>query len=638
MELKVGATVGECRKKAAHEWGWAFERILLRSASGELLQDDEVELRTGSLLTAALSPYAVEVALQTVGAIGGASSDPDACVKVIVNVPSDGGCGAATLQALKDLLSRKIGIPQAAFMLHALPKEEEDDDHAGIASRRASLQPLREVSDGEPDDDEAIPEAGAQEGEQEGKQEEAAEPQPPVITDDDGFEEVLRLKATTAEGAAFAQAASRALATAAESAKLANLAATKATRAMDREQAGLAGDQAEKAKARFEEVVAAAAEADEQAVEAAARSKEAPQCLQGAKEVVEQKKALVAEAKDASKVASKALQQAKIQRKKVAQFLEASKQADADREFKIEEHARCKRAEEEARPQPGMAAAAAAAAKESATKAAAFVEAARGDVDKAAEVAAAAAEADAARKRAWLEELTAAEMLKYSPPPPDKALRDDDELEALGYDVVLCRIRPRAARALSELAMCNELSVSMCSQCDYFRVAPWTLGVAKTQRLLSICFSTRSGDLAFQADGMFTWRVALRGPVGSWYEGGTFWLRLDLSAEWPRLPPQLRFQSPIYHCNVSEDGSIHWDAAPFRKVRDTWTRESTIFSLFGAVLSLLCVPDAEAAARPELAKLLVDHREAFSENAKQHTRQHASARVVAVHVESILTS
>lgn len=587
-----------------------------------MLQDDAEQLRSGVMLTAWLAPSPINVMVCTTGtqtaALGG-----DTCVKLVV--PLTGG-PEATTRTLKELLTRMLGLAHDGLMLHGQTSGEAEGPAGKATPKTAGAAAEAEAEEEEPTSAEAEEEPGA------ASSRGAEEPPAPAeqakaAEEDEGFEEVLRARAAAVEAKEAAALARTRLQAGVAAVKRANAAAAKAVKAMENEQAEQAKREAERAASSVEAVEASAAEVGAAAALAEAKAREVGEALDAAKQVVEEKKAMAIEAKEAARVVSKELQQARIQRKKVAQALEASKLADEERDAKAAAAAKAKRSEEGARAQRDNALASAGAAKEIAAHAAELVVQVRDAVAKAAEVAAFAEAADIARARAWLEESAEAEVQGYALPEPALALRDDDELEPLGVRHVLCRLRPRLARLLSELQRCDELWLAMGAHSESVVPRAWSFGLARTREFLSSCFSTSNGDLAFQADAPFSWRVAMRGPRGSFYEGGTFWLGLEFGATWPRQPPELRFRPPFYHCNVSEDGTISPEAEPLREVRTSWQRESTVFQLLGAVAALLCVADERAPARPELLALLLGDPEAYADAARDFARQHASAHI-----------
>ncbi len=52
------------------------------------------------------------------------------------------------------------------------------------------------------------------------------------------------------------------------------------------------------------------------------------------------------------------------------------------------------------------------------------------------------------------------------------------------------------------------------------------------------------------------WNVLLRGSRHTPYDGYVFHLFARFPPEYPRYPPEVRFVTPLYHCNVNADGRI----------------------------------------------------------------------------------
>ena len=48
----------------------------------------------------------------------------------------------------------------------------------------------------------------------------------------------------------------------------------------------------------------------------------------------------------------------------------------------------------------------------------------------------------------------------------------------------------------------------------------------------------------------FIWRVTLKGPPETPYEGGIFTIRITFPYNYPSAGPEFRFLNPIYHLNV----------------------------------------------------------------------------------------
>ncbi|XP_034480196.1 ubiquitin-conjugating enzyme E2 4 [Drosophila innubila] len=60
-------------------------------------------------------------------------------------------------------------------------------------------------------------------------------------------------------------------------------------------------------------------------------------------------------------------------------------------------------------------------------------------------------------------------------------------------------------------------------------------------------------------EDLFHWKATVNGPSGSVYEGGIFKLDIRFPGAYPFRPPQIRFVTRIYHCNVDSRGVICLD-------------------------------------------------------------------------------
>ena len=115
------------------------------------------------------------------------------------------------------------------------------------------------------------------------------------------------------------------------------------------------------------------------------------------------------------------------------------------------------------------------------------------------------------------------------------------------------------------------------------------------------------------------------GPSGTPYEGGIFFLEIDLPQRYPFEAPVMRFTTPIYHCNVrAEDGRLcmgllHWEE---------WRPAQSISGLLLGICSLLHDPETNMAADDvysdaERMQLFCSHRSKFDETARAWTRKYA---------------
>ena len=58
------------------------------------------------------------------------------------------------------------------------------------------------------------------------------------------------------------------------------------------------------------------------------------------------------------------------------------------------------------------------------------------------------------------------------------------------------------------------------------------------------------------SDAVDFWQVMLEAPKQTPYEGGVFRLYIEFTKDYPNKPPNIRFITPIYHCNINSAGRI----------------------------------------------------------------------------------
>ena len=68
-----------------------------------------------------------------------------------------------------------------------------------------------------------------------------------------------------------------------------------------------------------------------------------------------------------------------------------------------------------------------------------------------------------------------------------------------------------------------------------------------------------------EEDNLFKWKGYIFGPSDTPYENGKFKFSIELPQDYPFKPLKFRFETPLFHPNVSEKGliSIDWS-------RDKW--------------------------------------------------------------------
>lgn len=145
----------------------------------------------------------------------------------------------------------------------------------------------------------------------------------------------------------------------------------------------------------------------------------------------------------------------------------------------------------------------------------------------------------------------------------------------------------------------------------------------------SVWLSTGEGVHIYPGESDVTrWRVLVEAPIGSPFDGGVFALVVTIPSDFPMRPPTILFETPVYHCNVSESGVICLDL-----LREKWTPDFTIPKALEAVRLLLQYPNPDAALRQWIAEVTIAHRvtngadRRYADAAVDHTRKHAARTV-----------
>lgn len=83
----------------------------------------------------------------------------------------------------------------------------------------------------------------------------------------------------------------------------------------------------------------------------------------------------------------------------------------------------------------------------------------------------------------------------------------------------------------------------------------------------------------------YHWQACIEGPAGSPYEGGKFYLYMQVPYTYPMTPPIVRFITRIFHPNISRHGDIGIDS-----IQHNWSLALTVGKVLISIQSLLTDP------------------------------------------------
>ncbi len=114
------------------------------------------------------------------------------------------------------------------------------------------------------------------------------------------------------------------------------------------------------------------------------------------------------------------------------------------------------------------------------------------------------------------------------------------------------------------------------------------------------------------------WQASIKGPPECPYEGGLFFLHLEIPKSYPMRPPIPKFITRIFHPNVSYHGDIGMDM-----LAHNWSLALTIPKVLVSIQSLLTDPYCHISMEPEIARLCENDREEFDRIAREWTVKYA---------------
>jgi len=130
------------------------------------------------------------------------------------------------------------------------------------------------------------------------------------------------------------------------------------------------------------------------------------------------------------------------------------------------------------------------------------------------------------------------------------------------------------------------------------------------------------------SDDVSFWRVLIEGPQDSPFAGGVFVLSVVVPDNYPITPPKITFETPVYHCNVSDSGKICADI-----LMDKWSPTLSIPKCLEGIRMMLKTPDTDNSLRQWIAELTLAHQKSdgadtrYYDKARECTHQHASLTI-----------
>lgn len=120
-------------------------------------------------------------------------------------------------------------------------------------------------------------------------------------------------------------------------------------------------------------------------------------------------------------------------------------------------------------------------------------------------------------------------------------------------------------------------------------------------------------------DNLMLWKAMIIGPKASPFEGGIFNLTIKIPQTYPYKPPEIKFDTQVYHPNIDKKGNICLDI-----LKDQWSPALSVSKVLLSICSLLTDPNPEDPLVPEVAALYKENKKKYESIAKEWTMKYAT--------------
>ena len=141
-------------------------------------------------------------------------------------------------------------------------------------------------------------------------------------------------------------------------------------------------------------------------------------------------------------------------------------------------------------------------------------------------------------------------------------------------------------------------------------------------------------NFCFEPNNYFAWRVTLKGPDGTPYEGGIFTIRITFPCNYPKAGPEFRFRNNIYHLNVdfTDQNKLGHICLNYLNEWETTGKvvDKPCYGVKQALIDIFCLfynQNVGSAYNNQMAEEYMNNRQQFDAKAKDYTKKYAQGFV-----------
>lgn len=120
-------------------------------------------------------------------------------------------------------------------------------------------------------------------------------------------------------------------------------------------------------------------------------------------------------------------------------------------------------------------------------------------------------------------------------------------------------------------------------------------------------------------DQIDKWRVLIRGPDGSLYKNRWFYLTIEFPANYPNVPPTIRFVHPPFHVNIGDNGFICMS-----NLDKNYMASDTVHDLLTMIIGLLMCPNnADPLDQTRIDMIKKGNEELFKQKVEEYNNKNS---------------
>ena len=192
---------------------------------------------------------------------------------------------------------------------------------------------------------------------------------------------------------------------------------------------------------------------------------------------------------------------------------------------------------------------------------------------------------------------------------------------------------------MNQINMMNQMKMmNQMNMVNQINNNQFNLAVKRLQKEFMLCSNDeelKGLGCQFQMENnYFVWRVTLKGPENTPYQGGIFTIRITFPNNYPKAGPEFRFLNQIYHLNVdfTDQTKLGHICLNFLNEWTTTGRvvEKPCYGVKQALIDIFCLfynQNIDSAYSPKMAQEYQNNRNQFNSRAKEYTQKYAGSAI-----------